>query len=73
MARAKLSVTNEEEEIIKMSAIGKYPFFTLTAKTVNFEDILIQETIQKEIEIINQSEVGTFFEILKIKEDEFDD
>ena len=56
-----------------MSAIGKYPFFTLTAKTINFEDILISQTIVKEMEIINVSEVGTFFEIEKIKEDEFDD
>jgi hypothetical protein len=40
---------------LKVSAIGKYPFITINQEFIDFEELLIGKTLQKEITITNSS------------------
>ena len=73
IAKTDLTITNEETVTIKVSGIGKYPFFNLSAKKLNFKNVLLGETEIQDLEIRNISEVGTFFKIEKLQDGEFDD
>jgi len=39
-----LSTGSEETKVLKMSAIGKYPFITISHSNVDFEELLIGKT-----------------------------
>jgi hypothetical protein len=54
----KLSEVNGGQELtrsLKVSAIGKYPFITINQEFIDFEELLIGKTLQKEITITNSS------------------
>lgn len=54
----KLSEVNGSQELtrsLKVSAIGKYPFITINQEFIDFEELLIGKTLQKEITITNSS------------------
>lgn len=63
VAKTVLSVTGEEPQVIRISAIGKYPFLRLSTKLINFNEVSIGGVLQQEFEIINPSEVDVNFSI----------
>ena len=73
IAKTILNITNEEPVTIKISGIGKYPFFNLSAKKLNFNNVLLGEIDIQDLEIRNISEVATFFTIEKLQDGEFND
>ena len=73
VAKTTLKVKGEDPIVIKISAVGKYPFFTLSKNVIQFNDILLSQSATETFEIKNVSEVGTDFFIEQILDDEFDD
>lgn len=73
VAKTTLMIRNEEPKVLKVSAIGKYPFFKLSKNSISFSNILVNNPQTDHININNVSEVGTEFYIEQIKDDEFDD
>ena len=67
------NVQNEEPKIIKISAIGKYPFLSLSTAKLDFQTLLVNKQITKELIIKNQSQVSAHFEIKQNFDDEFRD
>ena len=61
-----LNIQNEEPRIIKLTAIGKYPYLTLSTTEIVFDPLLIGKQRTKEIEIKNSSSVQARFQITKI-------
>lgn len=41
----------EQTYILKVSAIGKYPFITIDSKALDFENLLVGKTASKEINV----------------------
>lgn len=68
-----VNVQNEEPKIIKISAIGKYPFLSLSTIKLDFQALLVNKQISKELVIKNQSQVSARFNIKQIHDDEFKD
>lgn len=66
-------IQNEEPKIVKIAAIGKYPYVTVSTTDVTFEPLLIGKFLTKEIELRNSSSVPARFHILKIQDDDFKD
>jgi hypothetical protein len=73
VANSILTVENEPPRVIKLSAIGKYPYISLGATKIDFETILIGKKVTKDLIIKNQSQVPAEFEIKKIEDDDFKD
>jgi len=48
---------------LKVSAIGKYPFITISHENVDFKSLLIGRTDSKEITVTNSALVPTSFVI----------
>jgi len=51
----KFSEGDETVRVLKMSAVGKYPFITINQEKIDFETLLVGKVAQKEIMIKNQS------------------
>jgi hypothetical protein len=64
-------ISNGQEltRTLKVSAIGKYPFITLSHESIDFKSLLIGKTESKEITITNSSLVPTSFNIVKVNDD----
>ena len=64
-------ISNGQEltRTLKVSAIGKYPFITLSHESIDFKSLLIGKTDSKEITITNSSLVPTSFNIEKVNDD----
>lgn len=64
-------ISNGQEltRTLKVSAIGKYPFITLSHESIDFKSLLIGKTESKEITITNSSLVPTSFNIEKVNDD----
>lgn len=61
--------STEVTKILKVSAIGKYPFITLDAKDIDFSTLLVGKTTSRELQLQNSSLVTTSFEIEKVSDD----
>ena len=60
-----IRMSNGDEEVIKVSGIGKFPFLTISNTKVNFDSLMVGKRKVKEIILKNQSEVPARFEITK--------
>jgi hypothetical protein len=67
-----LNLNGEEEKILKLSAIAKYPQLSVSDSNLDFEELLVGKTETKEILIYNTGVVPTYFRIEK-EESEQDD
>lgn len=65
----KLSGAEEGSKVLKMSAIGKYPFLTLNQEKFDFETLLVGKVAQREVILKNQSLVPAQFSVEKINDD----
>lgn len=73
VAKTQLKIQNETPETIIISALGKYPYFSLTASRLDFGRIVVNSAKEVCTELLNVSEVGARFEIVRLKDDDFDD
>ena len=60
---------NELSKVVKMSAIGKYPFLTLDQQSFDFENLLVGKTASQVFNLNNSSLVPTHYTIEKVKDD----
>lgn len=49
----------EGTKVLKLSAIGKYPFLTINQEKIDFETLLVGKTVEREILLKNHSLVPT--------------
>ena len=61
--------STEVTRVMKVSAIGKYPFITLDAQDIDFETLLVGKTVSRELQLQNSSLVPTSFVIEKVSDD----
>lgn len=71
MASAIFKITegDEGQKVLKMSAIGKYPFLTVSTTSIDFDTILIGKVDSKTITVKNNSLVSGQFTIEKAHDD----
>ena len=60
---------NELSKVLKLSAIGKYPFMTLDQHSFDFENLLVGKTASQIFNLQNSSNVPTNYLIEKVKDD----
>lgn len=64
----------EEQRVIKLSAVGKYPYISANYSELDFGNVLVTKSISKELILKNSSEVPADFYIQKSASDaEFND
>ena len=51
----KFSEGEEGSRVLKLSAIGKYPFLTINHEKLDFESLIVGKVVEKEILLKNQS------------------
>jgi len=64
-------VSNGQEltRSLKVSAIGKYPFITVSTEMLDFDELLIGKTATKEVTVTNSSPVPLSFTIERMNDD----
>lgn len=65
----KFSGAEEGSKVVKMSAIGKYPFLTINHERFDFETLLVGKIVQKDVILKNSSLVPANFHVEKINDD----
>lgn len=60
---------SELTKVVKMSAIGKYPFLTLDQLSFDFENLLVGKTSSQIFNLQNSSLVPTTYTIEKVNDD----
>jgi cilia- and flagella-associated protein 65 len=65
----KFSGAEEGSKVLKMSAIGKYPFITINHERFDFETLLVGKVAQKDVILKNSSLVPANFTVEKINDD----
>lgn len=73
VASTVLHIIGEPDRVVKISAIGKYPFITINTSKLNYESLIVGKREVKEIVIKNQSPVNAVFNISRVEEDNFKD
>ena len=53
----KFSEGEESSRVLKLSAIGKYPFLTINSEKLDFETLLVGKVADRKIILKNQSQV----------------
>jgi len=61
--------STELSKVLKMSAIGKYPFMTLDQKSFDFGNLLVGKTASQVFSLQNASLVPTKYAIEKVNDD----
>lgn len=49
----KFTEGEEKTKVLKLSAIGKYPFLTINAERLDYETLLVGKVLEKDILIRN--------------------
>ena len=68
-AIVKFSNAEESTKVLKISAIGKYPFVTINQEKFDFETLLVGKVSSKEVVLKNQSLVTAKFTVEKVNDD----
>ena len=61
--------SSELTKVLKMSAIGKYPFITLGQCSFDFETLLVGKTASQVFNLQNSALVPTTYEIERVQDD----
>jgi cilia- and flagella-associated protein 65 len=68
-----LEVEGESQRVVKLSAVGKYPYVSSSLTEIDFGQVLVTKTVTRELVIKNNSEVPAEFHIESLGSDgEFD-
>ena len=73
VASTVFRLDDNTEKVVKMSAIGKFPFLKTQSTKLDFEDVIYGKKKVKDLIINNASEVSTRFRIKKLEFDEYND
>lgn len=65
----KFSGAEEGSRVLKLSAIGKYPFLTINHEKFDFETLLVGKVTQKDVILKNNSLVPATFSVEKVSDD----
>ena len=65
----KFSGAEEGTRVLKLSAIGKYPFLTINHEKFDFETLLVGKVTQKDVILKNNSLVPATFSVEKVSDD----
>ena len=65
----KFSNAEEGTKVLKLSAIGKYPFLTINQERFDFETLLVGKIATREVMLKNQSLVPAKFTVEKVNDD----
>ena len=65
----KFNTAEESTKVLKMSAIGKYPFLTINQERFDFETLLVGKVDSREVLLKNQSLVPAKFTVAKVNDD----
>ena len=65
----KFSGAEEGTKVLKMSAIGKYPFLTINQEKFDFEQLLVGKVTSKDVVLKNNSLVPAHFIVEKVNDD----
>lgn len=65
----KFSGAEEGSKVLKMSAIGKYPFVTINHEKFDFESLLVGKQAQKDVILKNNSLVPAEFNVERVNDD----
>jgi hypothetical protein len=69
-----LEVEGEGQRVIRLSAVGKYPYISVSSQEVDFGDVLVTKQVSKEIILKNNSEVPAQFNLQNVlSSEEFND
>ena len=60
---------NELTKVLKMSALGKYPFITLDQTSFDFENLLVGKTASQVFNLQNSALVPSHYTIEKVNDD----
>ena len=61
--------SSELSKVLKMSAIGKYPFITLDQRSFDFETLLVGKTASQVFNLQNSALVPTTYAIESVQDD----
>jgi len=65
----KFSGSEDGTKVLKLSAIGKYPFLTINHEKFDFETLLVGKVVQKDVILKNNSLVPAEFHVEKVNDD----
>lgn len=65
----KFSGAEDGSKVLKMSAIGKYPFLTINHEKFDFETLLVGKVAEKDVILKNSSLVPANFQVEKVNDD----
>jgi len=68
-AVVKFTGAEDASRILKMSAIGKYPFLTINHEKFDFENLLVGKIVSKDVIIKNNSLVPAKISVEKVNDD----
>lgn len=67
-----INLNGEEEKVVKLSAVSKFPVLSVSDTALDFEELLVGKSETKEILIHNTGQVGTHFKIKKAASEDED-
>ena len=70
ISNARISLDNKYAKIIKLSCIGKYPNLFLSQSEIDFNNVQIEKSLQKNLIISNQEKIPTKFIIKRINKND---
>ena len=70
ISNARISLDNKYAKIIKLSCIGKYPNLFLSQSEIDFNNVQIEKSLQKNLIISNQENIPTKFIIKRINKND---
>jgi hypothetical protein len=68
-----LEVEGEPQRVLKLSAVGKYPYISASSGDLDFGTVLVTRPQTRELVLKNSSEVAAEFSICRSGEGEFED
>jgi cilia- and flagella-associated protein 65 len=66
-----LEVEGEPQRVLKLSAVGKYPYISASSADLDFGTVLVTKPQTRELILKNNSEVAADFSIARTTEGEF--
>ena len=65
----KFTGAEECSKVLKMSAVGKYPFLLINHERFDFESLLVGKVASKDVILKNSSLVPSHFSVEKVNDD----
>jgi hypothetical protein len=67
-----INLNGEEEKVVKLSAVSKHPLLSVSDTSLDFEELLVGKSEEKQVLVHNIGQVPTLFKIEKAKSEDED-